>query len=170
MWSRCKCVFSVGNEHSSYLRRKGLGIIWVSYRFEMERVQQLLRETMLWPVLICVAHYFCDILWTMNSCNEQPWKVPTFSFLGLLLLPLGNCSLSSTYALILCQLVQRIDFFPLCSFASKWHSRTVTCNEILGAVVYLGNSLNRTAGALFQIKKEMLDSTPIKSYRDKTVI
>lgn len=104
------CIFSIGIEHSSYLSRTGLSLIWVSYRLEMERDQQLFRETSLWPVLICVAHYFCDILWTMNSCNEQQRKVSTFSFPGLLLLPLGNCSLPSTHALILCQLVQRIDF------------------------------------------------------------
>lgn len=162
------CMFRNGSEPSSYLSRNSLGIIWVSYRFEMERVQQLLRELMLWPVLICVAHYFCDILWTMNNCNKKPWKVPTFSFPVLLLLPLGNCSLSSTYALMLCEVVYQIDFSLFAAFASKWHSRTVTCNEILWAVVYLGNSLNRTAGALFQIK-DMLDSTLIKSYRDKNV-
>lgn len=96
--------------HSSYLRPKALGIIWASYRFEMKRVQQLLRETMLWPALICVAHYFCDILSTMNSCNEQPGKVATFWFPGPLLLAVGKCSLSSTYAPILGQLVQGIDF------------------------------------------------------------
>lgn len=78
------CMFSLVHERSTVTwSLMGLGIIWISYRFEMERFQQLLREMPPWTALICVAHYFCDISWTMNSRrNHQLQQVSTFHCQG----------------------------------------------------------------------------------------